>query len=57
MPQMHEHNEVTFTVKIGPATVEVEGWVGSDADEEKAFALWERLLGAVRDFNRADAMS
>ena len=54
MPQAYENTAVIFTVQIKSDSLEVDGWVGPDADEGEAFALCERLLGAVRDFNRAD---
>ena len=51
---MPEDKEVVFTLRVKPETVEVDGRVGADANEGEAFALCERLLNAVRDFNRAD---
>ena len=50
---MHRDTRVVFTIQIRPETVELDGQIGADADESEAFALCERLFGAVRDFNRA----
>lgn len=47
--------EVVFTVQIKPKSVDLDGYVGADADEAEAFALFQRLMGAVRDFNRTES--
>ena len=52
---MPEDKEVMFTVHVRPESVEVDGRVGSDAEDD-AYALCERLLSTVRDFNRTEAM-
>ncbi len=52
MPQVSKNKAVIFTVQLKPDRVEVDGRMGADADQGEAFALCERLLGAVRDFNR-----
>ena len=45
--------EVVFIVENKPKIVELDGYIGADANQAEAFALCERLIGVVRDFNRA----
>jgi len=52
---MPEDKEVILTVHVRPESVEVDGRVGSDAEDD-AYALCERLLTTVREFSRAEAM-
>lgn len=46
--------EAVFTVQNKPKIIELDGYIGAHANQTEAFALCERLLSAVRDFNRAE---
>ena len=55
MPQEFD-DRVVFTVESKPKIVELDGYIGADANQAEAFALCERLIGAVRDFKPSRAL-